>query len=283
VIGFLTLVVVGVPLLALGAVDAGLGLNRRGFAYILLDAVIFVIATQTYFAALRRGRVTVVSPIAATDPLWTALFAVALVGASLSLPVVLGIVVATVGVVLFGRFLEHDPEPLGDVLPPPAVSVGASAQNGAIEGLQVVVLSLVTAACWGVGPVLIELAIGANGSLTFTMIVLGQGLAAATLVPVLLVRRRPVLISGLSPARRRRGVTLLLAVGLIEAVYETVLFMIVDQIGSVLMVLILATSPLWSLAFAMLLLKERPGRRLGLAAAVTLCGVFVATLASVLG
>lgn len=278
-----TLVVVGVPLLAFGVVEAGLGINRAGFAYIFLDALIFVVATQTYFAALRRGRVTVVSPIAATDPLWTAVFAVALVGASLSLPTVAGIVVATVGVVLFGRFLEHDPEPLGDVLPPPAVPAGSPAEPRTLEGLRVVVLSLVTAACWGVGPVLIELAIGANGSLTFTMIVLGQLLAALTLLPVLLVRRRPVLLSGLDAGQRRRGVELLLAVGLIEAVYETVLFMIVDQIGSVLMVLILATSPLWSLAFAMLLLKERPGRRLGFAAAVTLCGVFVATLASVLG
>lgn len=278
---------VGVPLSLYNLWELGVGINGSALLVIVLLAVVTsVISLQAYYFALRVGRVAVVAPITATDPLWTAVFAVALVGATLSHATLAGLGLGTVGLVLMVRYMEDGSEPYGDALPSPMVGASSTAQAapaGGLRGLQVVLLSLVTAACWGLEPVLVELAIEANGSLTVTMLILNNVFGALLLAPLLIVRRRPVFTGVFSVEQRRRAMYLILVAGILEACYEVLLFTLIDEIGSVLIMLILSTTPVWSVAGAMVFLRERPGRKLLLAAAVVLAGVMLATLDSLGG
>ena len=58
-------------------------------------------------------------------------------------------------------------------------------------------------------------------------------------------------------------------------------YVLIDQIGPVLTTLIVATSPIFAIVGGMVFLRERVGARLALGVAVTLAGVFLATLAHV--
>ena len=217
----------------------------------------------------------------ATDPIWAALFAPLVLGASLDALVLAGLLVATLGVVLIGRWLSADPGEQPDASAPSATPVPASPPAGGGTGVaRIVALSMVAAAGWGLSPVVIELAENANGGASAGMIVLGQLLGAVFIGAIMLVRRGPFMTAPLG-AERRRMLLLILVVGVLEALFAVLYYLIIEAIGAVLTLLLSATSPVFAILGSVVFLKERVDRRLIAAASVTMGGVVIAILARV--
>ena len=68
----------------------------------------------------------------------------------------------------------------------------------------------------------------------------------------------------------------------LEALFGFGFYVIIDRIGAVLTMVIIATSPLFSIAGGIVFLRERFSVKLALAAALTLAGVMIAVLDSAL-
>jgi drug/metabolite transporter (DMT)-like permease len=95
---------------------------------------------------------------------------------------------------------------------------------------------------------------------------------------ILLARRPALAARPLTPAARRRAAWLIVLAGLLEASVSVLFYLTIVALGPVLAMLIMATTPVFSIVFGVVLLRERPGVRLTLAAAVTVAGVLIATL-----
>ena len=63
-------------------------------------------AFTAYYYALRAGSVGVVAPLTSTDPLWTAVFSLLLIGVALRAATLVGMAVTILGVVLISRWME---------------------------------------------------------------------------------------------------------------------------------------------------------------------------------
>ena len=137
---------------------------------------------------------------------------------------------------------------------------------------------MLTAAGWGLGPVLIEQAAEAYGRVTATMMLLSQVFGALMLGALLLWRRPSLTARALTPEARRSAVRLIVLAGLLEAAVSVLFYLTIVALGPVLAMLIMATTPVFSIVFGVVFLRERPGLRLTLAAAVTVAGVLIATL-----
>ena len=72
---------------------------------------------------------------------------------------------------------------------------------------------------------------------------------------------------------------LLVTAGALEAVFAVLYYLIIEAIGAVLTLLITATSPVFAIIGGAIFLKEPVGKRLAIAAAVTIGGVVIATAA----
>ena len=155
--------------------------------------------------------------------------------------------------------------------PPPA------AHTGAVKA-RLIGLAVLTAAGWGLGPVLIEQAAEAYGKVTATMMLLSQVFGALMLGALLLWRRPRLTARPLTPEARRSAVRLIVLAGLLEAAVSVLFYLTIVALGPVLAMLIMATTPVFSIVFGVVFLRERPGLRLTLAAAVTVAGVLIATL-----
>lgn len=169
-----------VPLTVFRVWPYGFGINAPAFWCIVAAAcVTWLVAFTAYYYALRAGRVNAVAPVSSTDPLWTAVFALLLMGAALRASTLLGMAVAICGVVLISRWMDDGAATTagpadGAVVPPlpeakaAAPTGDAAAQAGAASGrsltFQVVALSLLAAAGWGLGRVLVEMAENAYGA-----------------------------------------------------------------------------------------------------------------------
>jgi drug/metabolite transporter (DMT)-like permease len=273
----LSLIVIALPLSLLHLWTLGLGLTWTAAGYIALSApVTWLVAFTAYYYALGSGRVAVVGPLTCTDPLFTALFATLLVGTTLGKLTLAGLLVTVLGVVLISRWMVDEPEPHAPVLEGTLESA-PSASAG-----MVVALSLVTAAGGGLAPVLIQLAERSTGGATTSMIVLGEALGVVLLAPFIIAQRASLFVAELCPRDRRRIVALLVAAGVLNALFSVLFYVLIDQIGPVLTALITATSPLFAIAGGVLVLHERLGLRLALGATVTLAGVLLAMLQHVL-
>lgn len=297
-----------VPLTAFGLWGNGFGINAEAAAWIAVAAVsTWLVAFNAYYFALRGERVAVVAPITSTDPVWTALFAWLITGAALGVPTLAGMVVTVTGVALIARWMDAGPSgggdlagagalaaaAHGDVLPdggecgaagaaglpgPEGLACPAPAAHTPAAKARLIGLAVLTAAGWGLGPVLIEQAADAYGRATATMMLLSQGLGALMLGGVLLLRRTPLAARPLTPAARHAACRLIVVAGLLEAVVSVLFYLTIVALGPVLAMLIMATTPVFSIIFGVVLLRERPGLRLTLAAVVTVCGVLVAVL-----
>lgn len=284
----LIMTVVVVPLTLTHAWNLEFAMNRAAAGYLVLAAVVtWLIAFNAYYLALRRGDVGVLSPIMGTDPVFTALFAVVILGAGMSGGLVGGLAVTTAGVVLLSRQVEREP-PVGPDAPVVAPPVGAAPADTTTAGGRrphrllssrpaVIGLAVAAAAGWGLGPVLIEQAQRALDGNSATMILLGQTIGLVLLCPIVLVRRR-VLLRPLQPGEGRLLARLILISAVLEAAFAVSFYFLIDNIGAVLTVLIIATSPLFSILGGVVILRERYSRRLALGAALTLAGVAVAVL-----
>ncbi|HJW76307.1 MAG TPA: DMT family transporter [Thermoleophilia bacterium] len=264
---------VTVPLTVLHLWDVTFAMTWSAFGYISIAAVvIWLVAFNTYYYALRSGRVGVVTPLTSIDPLFAALFAAALIGATIGGLTILGLAVATGGILLISRWMHADPAVGTEVLAPPTPGDVKTSRP------EVVLLSLVTAAGWGLGPVLIQLALQSVGGASTTMMLQSQAMGLLMLGAVVLGRRARVLVRPLKPAERRTVVLLIVFAGVLETAFSVLYYLVIEHIGAVLTVLIGSTAPLFAILLGVLVLRERFGRRLALAAAVTLTGVFLATL-----
>ncbi len=275
-----TLAAVAVPLSLLHLWPLGLGMTWRATGYICISApVMWLVAFNAYFYALRSGRVGVVGPLSTTDPLFTALFATLIVGATLGRFVVAGLIVTVCGVMLISRWMDAEPDPSAHLLEaavaPAGTATAVTVGTGAVVGL-----SLVTAAGWGFSPVLVQLAERSTGGATTTLVLLGEALGVALLAPFVIARRGRLFAAG-SRSRRGRIVVLLVGAGLLNAVFSVLYYVLIAEIGPVLTMLITASAPVFAIAGGVLFLHERLGRRLALGVAVTLTGVFLATLQNV--
>lgn len=291
------LVAITVPLTALDLWSNGFGINAEAAGWIALAAVgTWMIAFNAYYFALRGERVAVVAPITSTDPVWTAFFAWVLVGAVLGTATLAGMVVTVVGVVLISRWMDEGRgEPAaelagaaalagaahGDVLPdgpePSAASTVPAAGSRAVKA-RLLGLAVLTAAGWGLGPVMIDLAADAYGRVTATMMLLSEVCGALMLGALLLWRRWPLAVRPLTPATRRRAFWLIVLAGMLEAAVTVLFYLTIVALGPVLAMLIMATTPVFSIVFGVVFLREHPGLRLTLAAVVTVAGVLIATL-----
>jgi len=280
------LLLITLPLTALRLWDNGFGINAAAAGWMALAAVTtWLIAFSAYYYALRGERVAVMAPILSTDPLWTALFAWLIIGSTFGVLTLAGMAVAMAGVLLITRWMGAGDDAVlgavagaahGEVLPgPPAPGAAAPLRAGR---LRLVALAVLAAAGWGLGPVFIDQASTAYGKPTATMMIMSQALGMLMLGAVLLGRRRPLTARALDPPERRRVALLLALGGLLEACVSVLFFLAIAEIGPVLTVLIMATTPVFALVFGVAFLRERVGLRLVLAAAVTVIGVMLAAI-----
>jgi drug/metabolite transporter (DMT)-like permease len=274
VVSTVSLVAIAVPLSLAHLWPLGFTMTWAATGYIAASAtVIWLLAFTTYYYALRSGRVGVVGPLSSIDPLFTAVFAAVIVGTAIAGLTIAGLVVALIGVALISHWMGDEPEPHAPALE------GAAGPAMRASAATVVALSLVTAAGWGFGPVMIELAERSTGGASTTMMVFGEALGVVLLAPVVLARRAPLFTVALREHDRRRAVALLVGAGVLNALFSVLFYVLIAEIGPVLTTLIIATSPIFAILGSMVFLRERLGARLALGAAVTLAGVFLATLA----
>jgi drug/metabolite transporter (DMT)-like permease len=304
------LLAITVPLTVFDLWSNGFGINAEAAGWIALAAVgTWMVAFNAYYFALRGERVAVIAPITSTDPVWTAFFAWVIVGAAFGAATLVGMAVTMAGVVLISRWMDEGAEAPGaelagagtlaaaahgDVLPAPSAGSptrGSSSADGSARArpaapiahttatkARLIGLALLTAAGWGLGPVLIDMAADAYGHATATMMLLSQVLGALMLGGLLLLRRRPLAARPLSPEARRAAFWLIVLAGFLEASVSVLFYLTIVALGPVLAMLIMATTPVFSIIFGVVFLRERPGLRLTLAAVVTVTGVLIATL-----
>jgi drug/metabolite transporter (DMT)-like permease len=278
VVSLTCLVALTVPLTVLHLWRLTFAVTWSSFVYVTLSAVVtWLIAFNTYYAALSIGRVSIVAPLTAIDPLFAALFAALLIGAAFGGLTVVGLLVATLGVVLISRWMGGDePPPLtAELVAAPTPGVSPQARAGDLE---VILLSLVTAAGWGVSPVLIQLAQQSTGGATTTMILQSQAIGLALLAAIVLGRRARVWVRPIAYPDRRHVALLVVVAGILEATFSVLYYLVIEQIGAVLTVLIGSTTPIFAILLGVVVLRERFGRRLALASVITLLGVLLATL-----
>lgn len=312
------LAIVASILTVTGAWDLGFAMTWPAFGYITLSAVVtWLIAFNSYYLVLRLGQLGVVTPIMATDPLFTAVFAVILLGSGLGTLVIIGLVVSTAGVVLLSRWMEASSSPAieppvgGDAVPATGLEGAAAAPGGGavVDGPQgsaaprslrgrdtpavmasatagksaarlrteVIGLALVAAAGWGLGPVVIEMATRSLGGASVTMMLQSQGMGLLMLLPIVW-RRHRIAVRRLLRSERRLVIRLVLTTSVLEMIFAVFYYILIDEIGAVLTVLIIASSPVFAILGGMWLLGERYGWKLAIGAVVTIAGVAIATL-----
>jgi drug/metabolite transporter (DMT)-like permease len=176
---------------------------------------------------------------------------------------------------LISRWMEVSADPHGEVLPIPAA--GHVRQGPQLE---VVLLSLATAAGWGLAPVVIQLAQRSVGGPSATMMLQSQVLGLVLVAPLALRRRGTLFTHRLSADERRLVIWLVAASGALEATFSVIYYLLIDHLGAVLTTIIVATSPIFSIVGGVVVLRERLGLKLAIGAGVTLAGVFLALAGS---
>ena len=263
-----------------GAWPYGFGIDAESFLLIAVSACsTWLVGFTAYTYALRAGRVGIVTPVTSTDPLWTALFSLALIGATLHLSTLAGMAVTILGVVLISRWLG-DSVVTGDGLAANACCDPAT--DAGLDAAAVVGFSLVAAAAWGLSPVLVEMAVDAYGEPSAFMMVESPLIGALALGAWIAWRRRPLFTGRLDARARRRVAWLLLASGALEVVFSLLFYLVIYALGAVLAMLLAATAPVFGVIAGVALLKERLSARLVAAIVLTIGGVFIATAARLL-
>ncbi len=277
------LLLITVPLTAFHLWPYGFGIDLESFLLIIASASFtWLVGFTAYTYALRAGRVGIVTPLTSTDPLWAALFSLVLIGSVLHISTLAGMAVTFAGVILLSRWLGDSAAAAGA---PDEVAVGAGPGRSTARGREttaVVGLALGAAAAWGLSPVLVQMAEEAYGAPSAFMMVESQLVGALALGAWIWWRRRPLFTRRLDAPARRRVALLLLASGALEVVFAVLFYLVIDELGAVLAMLLAATAPVFGVVAGMVLLKERLSARLVLAIALTIGGVFVATGAQLL-
>jgi transporter family protein len=83
------------------ALGEPLKVGLRELVFISLGGIVAgFLAMFFYFEAVRHGKVSIVAPIASTSPLWSVLFAYALLGESLNLQKLVGVFLIVLGMTI---------------------------------------------------------------------------------------------------------------------------------------------------------------------------------------
>ena len=275
------LLLVTVPLTVFDVWPYGFGINAESFVLIAASACsTWIVGFTAYTFSLRAGRVGIVTPVTSTDPLWTALFSLALIGTALHATTLAGMAITIAGVVLLSRWLGDSAAASGapdEVAVAPEAGCEAAIGGPGREATAVVGFALLAAAAWGLSPVLVQMAEEAYGAPSAFMMVESQLIGALALGAWIWWRRRPFFTRRLDAGARRRVVWLLLASGALEVVFSVLFYLVIDELGAVLAMLLAATAPVFGVFAGRALLKERLSARLVLAIALTIGGVFIAT------
>ena len=123
----------------------------------------------------------------------------------------------------------------------------------------VVVLAVVTAAGWGLAPVLIQEAQRSLGGNSASMMMMSQAIGFALILPLVVVCRR-VMVRPLRRGERRLLGTLILASAVLETVFAVAYYILIDHIGAVLTVLVVDVFPIFSIMGGVLLTDAAHGR-----------------------
>lgn len=279
-----TIIVATAPLTLLHLWSLTYSMTWSAAGYITILAVVgWLIAQNLYYFALRSGRVSVVIPITSTDLLFTALFATVLIAGALGKLTLVGLLLAVAGVVLIARTERSDAaERNGRTdqakTQPPSLTQVSGAPSWVHSVPIVVLLSLASAAGWGLAPVLIQLAERSVGGATVTMIVQAQGLGLLMITAVVLIRRIPLTTRTLTSTERRRARRLVTITGMLEGSCAVIYYVVIQHLGSVLTALIAATTPIFAIVWSAIFLRERLGHRLAFGVTITLAGVLLATI-----
>jgi drug/metabolite transporter (DMT)-like permease len=275
--------VVVVPLTIFDIWSLALSTGTLAAAYIALAAFLeWVIALTAFYYALRVGTISVVTPIVAAAPIFTALFSVAFLGQSLGALVIAGIGLTVAGIAVLSRFMPVDEEPhaqpAGD-----AVAVADDVRPAAGEGhrraaLRVLLPSLLAAVTWGVYPVIVEAAEHAAGGPTAGMMLESQLLGAIFLTPFLFGRRARSRRARPPAHALRRTVWFFLIIGVLETMWGVLFYFLVENLGAVITGVMTAATPVFSIMGGVLIWKERLSFKAALGAAMAIAGVLVAAL-----
>lgn len=301
VVSVVLLTAVTVPLTLLGAWDLDIDTPPAAAAWIALAAFLeWTIALSAFYYALRAGAISLVTPIVAAAPFFTALFGGLFLGERPSALVYVGMVMTVLGIAALTRWTPGedettsqaagdavtvatarglDPAPdRGDPLAAPEARAVAPAAGTRRTVLLVVAPALLAALTWGAYPVLVEAAERAADGPTAGMMIESQLLGAVFLVPFLLGRRgrsrrqRP-------PAHAWRRITwFLAAVAVLEVVWGVFFYFMVENLGSIVTGVLIAVTPVFSVTGGILIWKERLNAPAAAGAALAIAGVFVAAV-----
>jgi len=301
IISVVLLSAVTVPLTLLGGWSLVIETPPAAAAWIAMAAFFeWTIALSAFYYALRVGTISVVTPIVAAAPLFTALFGVLFLGERPALWVYVGMVMTVIGIVVLTRWMPTEEEATaqaaGDSVtvaaaasadPPPdcddplaaPVACAAAPQPGTRRTVLLVVLpALLAALTWGAYPVLVEAAERAADGPTVGMMIESQLLGAVFLIPFMVGRRARGRRRPPPAAARRRIVWFLAAVAVLEVIWGVFFYFMVENLGAIVTGVLIAVTPVFSVLGGILIWKERLNAPSAAGAALAVAGVIVAAL-----
>jgi drug/metabolite transporter (DMT)-like permease len=228
-----TLTPVAVGLL-LGSVVLGMGIGDTAF-----------------FASIRRLGVARAMPIASSYPLLTALIAVPTLGEAVTLPLVVGIIVVSLGVWL----LTSDG------------SRAAAARHA--DFMPGVLLAVVASLGWALSSIFVRPALHTVDVILATTIRTPMAAALLLLVGYLRIARTPF------PKLSRSAAFWMLISGIVTTFSASLFLLAVDLVGAARTAALSSASPLFVAPLAFVLFGERPSVRLVVGIAITVVGIVV--------
>jgi len=290
------ILVTAVPLSVFGAWSIAVGTPVAAVAWVAAAAFFqWTVALSSFYYALRISTISVVMPIVAASPLFTAVLAAAFLGERLGAATIVGLAVTVCGVALLTRYMpaeeaEMPASQVGETLVVASQSPDESSRQSATSPnrpparlprrsqLLVLVPALVATISWGAYPIFVEAAERAAGGPTVGMMLESQLLGAFFLVPFLTARRRLSRGWRPPPGSGRRVVWFIVAMGVLELTWGVFFFLLVEELGPVLTGILLTMAPVFAVLGGVVLFKERLSVLAWIGAALALVGVFVASV-----
>jgi drug/metabolite transporter (DMT)-like permease len=248
------------------------------------------IGDSFYFHAIRLVGLARAQPLAMSYPLLTALLAVTVLGEQLTPLVAVGILLVVLGVTSVATAHAH-PRPLEGPRPLGAAGAGHAADAAASHGLPRWMLPLVAlggqrvgvalglgaAVSWAVGTTLLRPALESIDVWVASAV---RMLAAAVVLQIFALRHLPA-VRRVARADRRFAVGVLV-LGIGTAISLTLFLLSVAYAGAARASALTSASPLFGVPLAVFVLHEQVNARLLVGVGLTLVGVWLIVLRSVI-
>jgi len=313
--GMITLT--AVPLSVFGAWSLAVGTPPVAIGWVAAAAFFeWTVALSCFYYALRVSSISVVMPIIAASPLFTALIAAVFLGERLGAYTIAGLAVSVLGVVILTRWmpsdetempasqvgdtlvvagespdpsptrpatdvasgLEPDPDPGTTPELDPAAGHAPDPERRRRNPLFVLVPALLATIAWGAYPIFVEAAERAADGPTVGMMLASQLLGAFFLIPFLTAGRRLSRGWRPPPGSGRRVAWFLLAMGVLELTWGVFFFFLVEELGPVLTSILLTMAPVFAVLGGVVFFRERLNLPAWVGAALALVGVFIASV-----